>query len=214
MLDKGRPEDEIRATTSVILDGDISASRLKMLIGLQREENELDFKERYDLSDRQSYVEFVCDAVAMANTEGGYLVIGVAEEKKEVNKFVPVGLSEDQVSSLDVTKLLNKIKSYIDTDFQLKLQIHQLSEFDNKRLALVFVPQSTYLPIVFSKMGQYPNKKSEQHPIMRFRQGDVFVRRDVASVEGGIKTTCGVLSLICVARKRTYGPMKSLESSS
>jgi len=47
--------DEIHATSNLVLDGDLSAEKLFKLIQLGREEDELDYKEKYS-NDRQGKV--------------------------------------------------------------------------------------------------------------------------------------------------------------
>ena len=65
--------DEIVASSQVVLDGDLSKERLISLIGLQREEDSLDYKSSYDLTGRRvtkDKLNMVADVAAMANTSG------------------------------------------------------------------------------------------------------------------------------------------------
>ena len=65
--------DEIVASSQVVLDGDLSKERLISLIGLQREEDSLDYKSSYDHTGRRvtkDKLNMVADVAAMANTSG------------------------------------------------------------------------------------------------------------------------------------------------
>ena len=74
--------EDITPISRVVVDGDLSAERLLVLIGLCVEEERLDYKNEYNLSgskNTKDKVELVRDIVAMANTYGGYIVLGVHE---------------------------------------------------------------------------------------------------------------------------------------
>jgi peptidoglycan-N-acetylglucosamine deacetylase len=75
--------DEIVASSQVVLDGDLSKERLISLVGLQREEDSLDYKSSYDLTGRRvtkDKLSMVADVVAMANT-----IASVAKELLRMN---------------------------------------------------------------------------------------------------------------------------------
>jgi hypothetical protein len=77
--------EEIRVTSEVVLDGDLSEKKLLSLLQLGREEEVLDYKRSYDLTGRvtKDRVEMVRDVVAMANTSGSYIVLGVDEVRSD-----------------------------------------------------------------------------------------------------------------------------------
>ncbi len=84
------PDAEIRATSRLVLDGDVSARKLLTLIGLGREEASLDYKRGYDLVGKSSgkdKLEVVRDMVALANTNGSYIVLGVDEVLDPVRRW-------------------------------------------------------------------------------------------------------------------------------
>jgi hypothetical protein len=165
--------------SSVILDEDISPEKLRTLISLNREQNTLDYKQEYDLSSTHHKVELACDVVAMANSEGGYIVIGVAEPSDSCHSFSPCGLNQDQLHHLDQTEIYQQVSRYISAPVEIQLQIHSLPEYDGKVFALLHVKQSRELPIVFSKDGQYERGGRTKS---RFSAGEIFVRRGAASV--------------------------------
>ena len=69
----------------------------------KRESKYIDFKSRLDLSEPHSWCEIVKDIVAMANSGGGVLLIGLD------NKGMPTGFDPSQVLDLDEAVVLSLI---------------------------------------------------------------------------------------------------------
>ena len=100
--------EEITSRSQVVLDGDLSKERLLSLIRLGREEEALDYKRSYDLSGMttKDRVEMVRDVVAMANGSGGYIVLGVGENRSSLTStYEPTGIPESHLNALDIDKL-------------------------------------------------------------------------------------------------------------
>ena len=74
------------------------------LIGNQEENLWIDFKERHYegyKTDGEKYKREICkDVTAMANAEGGYILIGVDEENKIAQRFVDIPDIERKVESI------------------------------------------------------------------------------------------------------------------
>ncbi len=174
--------DEIVADSRVVLDGDVSMERLLALIRFQREENALDYKSSYDLSGRRvtkDKLSMVADVVAMANTSGGYIVLGVEEDRTgAVAAYQLNGIHEDHLEALDITKLVDQIESYLSVPIQITLQRHYLDEYGGKCFALVYIEESPQSPIIMNKLGQY---EKDGRNIVVFRAGDVLVRRGAST---------------------------------
>jgi hypothetical protein len=176
--------EEIVARSQVVLDGDLSKAKLISLILIGREEEALDYKQSYNLSGKvtKDRVEMVRDVVAMANTSGGYIVLGVNENRSGGTlTFEPVGISEEHLKSLDIDKLKPQIESYLNVSVPIKLQIHRLDEHGGRCFAVVYVEESPESPIIMEKDGQYQEKIGKSKDV--FRAGDVVVR-DGASSRG------------------------------
>ncbi|MBW0094282.1 ATP-binding protein, partial [Pseudonocardia sp. KRD-184] len=69
------------------------------------EHNHLDFKREFDQSDSQ-WLDFVKHAVALANTGGGVLVLGVSDDGTRT------GLAESLLQVFDPTKVASRITKY------------------------------------------------------------------------------------------------------
>lgn len=129
----GSPQDgeEIVARSQVVLDGDLSRDKLLALIGLGREEEALDYKRSYDLTGKSTKdrVEMVRDVVAMANSSGGYIVLGVDEGRSEGTPlYEPVGIPEGHLKGLDIDKLKPQVERHLNVPVPIKVQVHRLNE--------------------------------------------------------------------------------------
>lgn len=178
-----RPDAEIRANSRLVLDGDVSTRKLLTLIGLGREEEGLDYKRGYDLAGKRSgkdKLEVVRDVVAMANTRGGYIVLGVDEEPSSTgDRYATNGLDEEDLKALDVDVLKSQVEGYLGTALTLRLQVHRLGEFGGRSFALIHVPESPESPLVMEKSGQYAGEGGRTKAV--FHQGDVYVRRGAST---------------------------------
>jgi hypothetical protein len=91
-------------------------------------------------------MELVKDALALANTGGGYLVIGVAEKPEGGFEFA--GLSESQVASWDATRVGNKIRAHADPAVSLRTRV---VECRGLRFVLVTVEGFQRVPHICKK---------------------------------------------------------------
>ena len=87
--------------------------RLCGLIYRGFESKDLDYKGPllWDESDKGACCELVKDVLALANTKGGFIVIGVAEKG---DGFEPVGLNEEQLASFETTRFNTFLQNYVD----------------------------------------------------------------------------------------------------
>ncbi len=172
-----RGGEEIIAQSRVVLDGDLSKERLLVLIGLGREEEALDYKRSYDLTGKSTKdrVEMVRDVVAMANTSGGYIVLGVDERRTGGTlTYEPVGISKDHLKSLDIDRLKPQVERYLNMSVPIRLQTHHLDEHEGRCFALLCIEESPEGTIVMERDGQYQDENGSTKEV--FRAGDVLVR--------------------------------------
>ncbi len=175
----GLPQDgeEIVARSRVVLDGDLSRDKLLALIGLGREEEALDYKRSYDLTGRNTKdrVEMVRDVVAMANSSGGYIVLGVEEGRSEGTPlYEPVGIPEGHLKGLDIDRLKPQIERHLNVPVPVRMQVHRLDQHGGRCFALVHVEESPEGTIVLEKDGQYQDDNGRTREV--FRAGDILVR--------------------------------------
>src|SRR5262245_57026612 len=72
------------------------------------ESADLDFKSSFDTSAPQDWCELIKDIVAMANSGGGIIVIGVNDDG------TPATADLKEVTALDAAIIVDKIKKYTD----------------------------------------------------------------------------------------------------
>src|SRR4029077_5205638 len=149
----------------------ISLERLLSLLDSPSESAALDFKETLDLSHARDRVEFAKDFLAMANTGGGHIVVGVEDSTRR-----RVGLNEPSLSSLRETKMVNdKIKKYTGGWITTSVAQHQFATHDGAiTLALIYVPPASF-KIPAQDDGIYPEPANPNKQRWTFRKGDVYV---------------------------------------
>ncbi|MEV6289421.1 RNA-binding domain-containing protein [Streptomyces sp. NPDC051896] len=117
----------------LVREGDLSLDALKYLINCRGECEWLDFKQALHLDNDYGIATFTRDALAMKNTGGGYLVIGVQDKT-----WVPVGLTEEL--PYDAKLLRDKIRRGSGLDLQVDIVQHELRYTGEPRwFALVLV---------------------------------------------------------------------------
>lgn len=162
---RGSSGDEIVSRSRVVLDGDLSEERLLSLIRLGREEESLGYKRSYDFVGKRvtkDKLEMVADVVAMANTSGGYIVLGVDEDRSETTAaYQPIGIPQDHLEALDPDKLVPQVNAYLGVPVTLKLQRHYLDDYDGKCFALIYVEES---PTARSSWGRTDSTKKTGVP--------------------------------------------------
>jgi hypothetical protein len=176
-------EPPLKPKHRVSVDGDLSQERLLSLINLKAEEDRLDYKTELNFSkNSKDKIEFVRDVVAFANTDGGYIVLGVREvtDGSAPERYNPDGLSTDGCNSLDMAKLGQQVESFIEERANIQLQIHSLPDFGDKQFALIYIPPSPHKPVVMQKDGQYTDKTTGKKETL-FRQGEIFVRKNTST---------------------------------
>lgn len=113
----------------------------------KRESRYLDFKESFDPSSDPEFIELVKDLVAMANSGGGVIVVGVR------NNATSSGAGVRPVLDLDPAKISDKICRYTGEHFP-GFSIHEVRR-DVKLVAAIVIDSAT-TPLVFTRPGTYP----------------------------------------------------------
>ena len=110
----------------------------------------LDYKApiRWDPNDKKACCEITKDIIGMANTEGGYLVLGVSESD---HGFVLEGLNLEQVKSFESSIICRFVQNYVDPPINVRVQkvLHK-----QKAFVLLEIPRFTDTPHICQK--EYP----------------------------------------------------------
>lgn len=164
-------------------DGSTTEEKLRTLLALGCELDDLDFKEYLDLSQKKDKVELVKDFAAMQSTPtGGYVVVGADDRGVVSNKF-----GQLNVADFDPANLHRIAQSYLPT-IQVRAATHDI---DGVTVAVIYVgpPEPPGVAIIV-KDGQYPDGNTSRTV---FTPGEVFVRRGTQSVRWLPRDLPGVL---------------------
>jgi hypothetical protein len=146
---------------------------LKKALAATRESKFIEFKEAFDVASSGDWCELIKDIIALANTGGGVILIGVD------NHGEPNGFDIRQVLGCDSADITNKIHKYTGWQFSE----FEISEEDKDSYTVVaFRIQGVPIPIVFTKPGTYDTGGAKQKNA--FSAGTVYFRHGAKSEPG------------------------------
>src|SRR5579862_2122655 len=125
-------------------------------IAAKRERASIDFKERFDPQETSEWVELIKDFVAMANSGGGLVLIGVCNDGQPSNENIQA------VLDLDPAKITDKIERYTHVHFA-DFEVSEVSR-DGSRVAVIEIGPTTDAPIAFTQEGSYPDPTGKKYP--------------------------------------------------
>ena len=155
------------------------------LIGLDREEPFLDFKETIDYS-KENFAKIAKDIFAFSNNGSGTILVGFKDsknlskaEEQRGRSYVPVGLPDE--FSLDQAVLQEKFNSYSNLSIELGYrEFYKEIGGATSRFAAIFIPPSTAV-LKPSKDGYYIGVGDKRK--IAFREGVIFIRRGTQSIQ-------------------------------
>jgi len=138
------------------------------------ETKRLEFKSQFDISQNASWCELIKDIVALANSDGGTLVLGLN------NDGSASGSDLTDFFNLDVADIINKIAKYTGQEFDQFTT--EKAEKDNKQI-FIFHINGIYPPMIFIKHGNYLDESNNQQKTA-FQKGTVYFRHGPKSEPG------------------------------
>jgi Schlafen, AlbA_2 len=130
----------------------------------------VDFKERFDPTAASDWCELVKDIVAIANSGGGYILIGVTDDGVSID-YDPLG-----GIALDPATVSDKIFRYTGEHLG-GVTLHRAMR--HRKEVMVIAIDATRSPVVFSKPGSYPVDGNRQKTA--FSQGTIYFRHGAKS---------------------------------
>ena len=141
-----------------------------------KETKRLDFKEQFNPASPREWCEVIKDLVAMANSGGGLILVGLKDDGN------PSGWDVSPVLGLDPAEMVDKISRYTGEQFD-GFTIQSVVK-DESTVACITVDRSE-IPLVFVKPGTYDIGGGKQNTA--FGQGTVYFRHGAKSEPGNSK---------------------------
>jgi hypothetical protein len=148
-------------------------SLLAKALKANKESRSIEFKESLDVSSQRDWCEIIKDIIAIANTDGGVILVGVNNMGRSVRSNLR------PVLGIDHADLVSKIHKYTNTHFS-DIEITEQRK-EGRRIAALRI-QRTQIPIVFTKPGTYDIGGGRQG--RAFSEGTVYFRHGAKSEPG------------------------------
>lgn len=140
-----------------------------------RESRYIDFKSRFDIASKEHWCELIKDIVAIANTGGGIILIGVEDDGRPSKEPLT------EIFNLDPADITNKISPYLGIQFD-GFSVQKIKK--GKRKVALLIINSASLPMIFTKPGTYPDPKDPKKQKTAFAKGAVYFRHGAKSEPG------------------------------
>jgi hypothetical protein len=142
-------------------------------LSAKRESKYIDFKTGLDLKEPHTWCELIKDIIAMANSGGGLILVGLN------NNGQPSGFDPTPILNLDPAIVCDKIRKYTNIDFD-ECEISEQIK-NGSRIACILV-RAVSSPIVFTSPGTY--RVSEKKQKTAFSNGTIYFRHGAKSEPG------------------------------
>lgn len=146
---------------------------LNKAISTKRESKYVDFKEKFDPNDARDWCGIVKDIVAMANSGGGIIIIGLK------NNGSPSGTDVSTIFQIDPAEITDKIAKYTGEQFG-EFTIQEAYR-EGCKIAIWQI-SGISIPMIFTSPGTYDI--GDGKPKTAFSQGSVYFRHGAKSEPG------------------------------
>lgn len=149
-------------------------ARITKCLTAKRESKAVEFKEQFAPTDPRQALEVLKDIVAISNSGGGTLAVGISNAGQATGGDIRAALNYDHAKYCD---LIRKYTNQNFTDFEV-LE----AEKDGHTVA-IFLIEPPDFPLVFEKPGTYPIEGSK-HQQTAFAQGTILFRHGAKTESG------------------------------
>ena len=126
----------------------------------------IDFKMKLDPNNKGDWCELIKDVIAIANSGGGALLVGVNDDGTKSS------YDHNDFLSFDTAKIADKISSYIDIDYT-DFEVLEIKREKNKVACMICYP--SFPPRIFNKPGDYSNQHGKQKSA--FQRSFIYEKR-------------------------------------
>lgn len=151
-------------------------SRQKLLQRAQiatRESKYIDFKREFDPSSAEAWCEVIKDIAAFANSGGGIIIFGVADDGSDTK------MDATPLLAYDTADITNRIARYTNYQF-CELEVVEIRR--GRSLHAAFLVSPVDIPMIFAKPGTYDIGGGRQKTA--FAQGTIYFRHGSKSEHG------------------------------
>lgn len=142
---------------------------INQILSDKSESDIVDFKATFENTNSE-WLELIKDIVAMANSGGGYIFIGIDDNGYLSNNDI------SKILAVDPADITNKIFSFTGNNFS-NFKIVE-THINSTQIAVLYVG-ATNIPIVFTKPGNYQFESGKQRNV--FSVGSVYFRHGAKS---------------------------------
>ncbi len=171
----------------------LKAEDVKKAQTVKKESKHIDFKESFDVNLRADWCEVIKDIVAMANSGGGMILIGVKDDG------TLSGFDVTPLLSYDSAKVTDKIATYTGEHF-CDFEIGAI-EREEQKIAVVQI-NSVSTPMVFSTEGAYPIEHGKTKTA--FAKGTVYFRHGSKSEPGNTNDLRGAVEREVASLRKSW----------
>jgi two-component system, chemotaxis family, chemotaxis protein CheY len=118
------------------------------LLTMGKESPTLDYKEIIEFKNKTNVAAFAKDIIAMANTNGGTIIIG--EKEIEPGQFELVGIPTEMLKDYEVTQINKIINQFVDPSFHIESKI---IKNNGKQFCRLNIPVARETPILAKKQN-------------------------------------------------------------
>lgn len=133
----------------------------------------VDFKSAFDVKSSRDWLEIIKDVAAMANSGGGYLLVGLE------NDGSPSGSEVSPLLAVDPADFANRIHKYTGQNFTA-FELIECEKAGHELCAVSVGP--TRVPIVFTRVGELEAPDAKKKTI--FALGTIYFRHGAKSEPG------------------------------
>ncbi len=177
----------------IVVEPQLTPEKIRELFAHGGESAKLDYKSEYDPSDTAHKVKLAKHVMAMANTVGGYIVIGVHDDGRRE------GLGKTTVDRIDEAEVRSQVAGYASVP--IPIFVAKPIDYEGQTFAIVTVLPVTHTIVVAIANGDIPDGTKTK---TLFRKGDALVRHGSASERWTQNDAEFMLRRIVNARKEEW----------